>query len=44
MGLHNEDAATQWWQRRPLSAKAPNSPSFEMKCPSNEDTIQMFGG
>jgi hypothetical protein len=40
MGFHYEDEASQRWQSRTLSAKAPNSPSFEMKCPSNEDTIE----
>ena len=34
MGFHYEDAASQWWRRRTLSAKAPYSDSFEMKCPS----------
>ena len=34
MGFHYEDAASQWWRRRTLSAKAPYSRSFEMRCPS----------
>ena len=34
MGLHYENAAPQWWQRRTLSAEAPNSHSFEMRSPS----------
>ena len=24
-GFHHEDASSQWWQSRPLSAKAPNA-------------------
>ena len=44
MGFHYPDAASQWRPSRTLSAKAPNSPSFEMKCPSNEDSIDVFGG
>jgi hypothetical protein len=31
MGFHHQDAASQWRASRTLSAKAPNSPSFEMK-------------
>jgi hypothetical protein len=34
-----EEAPFQWRQPRSLSAKAPNRPSFEMNCPSNEGAI-----
>jgi len=32
MGFRYEDAASQWWNRWALSAKASNSNSFELKC------------
>ena len=31
MGFGYQDAASRWWQRWPLSAQAPYSPSFRMK-------------
>jgi hypothetical protein len=40
MGFRYEDAASQWWEGRPLSAQASNSNSFEMKRLTNEDTIE----
>ena len=36
------DQPSQWRTSRTLSAKAPNSLSFEMKCWSN--TIEIFSG
>jgi hypothetical protein len=42
MGFHYKGEAPKRWQRRSLSAKAPDSHSFEMKYPSNEDTIEMM--
>jgi hypothetical protein len=34
MGFHYEDAASKWWGRGTLSAKAPYRHIFEMKSPS----------
>ena len=41
MGFRYEDAASQWWDRWALSAKAPNSNSIEMKCLTDE-TLSRF--
>jgi hypothetical protein len=45
MGFDYEDAASEWWQRRALSAKAPNRHSFEMKHRSTQAiSIHSMGG
>src|SRR5215469_5751929 len=40
MGFHYEDAASQWWPSRTLSAKASNSHSFETNMNAIAETQQ----